>query len=187
MGKVLIFDGRPEEGVEFIKKAMRLDPLYPAEPLCYLGLAHFCMGQLEEAVSLIDIFPTLVDIIEGNSGGKYNLTGQSLLPLIEKRPWQERLIFSSSAFRVPLKYSLIDGRYKMIKYAHGDVIGLYDLENDPNELQSLDPDGSFPFRLMSARLSRLIAETKNTNAGEAKVSQPDEQDLKDLRSLGYVQ
>jgi adenylate cyclase len=54
MGKVLVFDGRPEEGVEFIKKAMRLDPHYPAEPLCYLGLAHFCMGQLEEAVSLIE-------------------------------------------------------------------------------------------------------------------------------------
>ncbi len=54
MGKVLVFDGRPEEGVEFIKKAMRLDPHYPAEPLCYLGLAHFCMGQLQEAVSLIE-------------------------------------------------------------------------------------------------------------------------------------
>jgi len=54
MGKALIFDGRSEEGVELIRKAMRLDPLYPAEPLCYLGLAHFCMGQLEEAVSLIE-------------------------------------------------------------------------------------------------------------------------------------
>jgi TolB-like protein/class 3 adenylate cyclase len=53
-GKVLIFDGRPEKGAEFIKKAMRLDPHYPAEPLCYLGLAHFCMGQLEKAVSLIE-------------------------------------------------------------------------------------------------------------------------------------
>jgi TolB-like protein len=54
MGKVLIFDDRPEEGVEFVKKAMRLNPLYPAESLCYLGLANFCMGQLEEAVSLIE-------------------------------------------------------------------------------------------------------------------------------------
>ena len=54
MGKVSIFDGRPEEGIEFIKKAMRLDPHYPAEPLCYLGLAHFCMGQLEKAVSLVE-------------------------------------------------------------------------------------------------------------------------------------
>jgi TolB-like protein/class 3 adenylate cyclase/Flp pilus assembly protein TadD len=54
MGKVLIFDGRPEEGVEFIKKAMRLDPYYPAEPLCSLGLAHFGLGQLEKAVNLIE-------------------------------------------------------------------------------------------------------------------------------------
>ncbi len=54
MGKVLIFNGRPGEGAEFIKKAMRFDPHYPAEPMCYLGLAHFCMDQFEEAVSLIE-------------------------------------------------------------------------------------------------------------------------------------
>jgi adenylate cyclase len=54
MGKVLIFDGRPEEGVEFIKKAMRLDPHYQAEPLCFLGLADFCMGHWEEAANFIE-------------------------------------------------------------------------------------------------------------------------------------
>ena len=63
MGKVLIFDGRPEEGVKFIKKAMRLDPHYPAEPLCSLGLAHFCLGQLEEAVNRRDALQRLIGLV----------------------------------------------------------------------------------------------------------------------------
>ncbi len=54
MGKVLVFGGRPEAAVEYVKRAMRLDPHYPAEPLCLLGLAHFAMGKLEEAVSSIE-------------------------------------------------------------------------------------------------------------------------------------
>jgi tetratricopeptide (TPR) repeat protein len=50
----LIMAGRPEEAVDFAKKAMRLDPHSPGDYLFTLGLAHFAMGQLEEAVSLIE-------------------------------------------------------------------------------------------------------------------------------------
>jgi len=53
MGKVLIYDGRPEEGIEFIRKAMRLDPHYQAEPLCLLGLAEFSMEHWENAANFI--------------------------------------------------------------------------------------------------------------------------------------
>ncbi len=50
----LIMAGRPEEAVDFAKKAMRLDPHSPGDYLYTLGLAHFCMGKLEEAVTLIE-------------------------------------------------------------------------------------------------------------------------------------
>jgi TolB-like protein len=46
--------GRPEEAVEFAKTAMRLDPHYAAPNLFLLGLAHFSMGKLEEAVTLFE-------------------------------------------------------------------------------------------------------------------------------------
>ncbi len=52
MGRALIYAGRPQEATNFIKKAMLLDPHNIALPLYYLGLAHFCMGKLDEAVSL---------------------------------------------------------------------------------------------------------------------------------------
>jgi len=52
MARALIYAGRPKEAVDFIKKGMRLDPHSPGSYLAWLGVAHFAMEQLEEAVSL---------------------------------------------------------------------------------------------------------------------------------------
>jgi len=54
MGRALIFCGKPAEGVEYIKRAMRLDPHYPALPWAFLGFAYFCMEQYEEAATLLE-------------------------------------------------------------------------------------------------------------------------------------
>jgi tetratricopeptide (TPR) repeat protein len=49
MAYSLIFSGKPNEALDFIYKAMRLDPQYPAHYLFVLGLAHFGMERFEEA------------------------------------------------------------------------------------------------------------------------------------------
>ncbi|NIS61090.1 MAG: tetratricopeptide repeat protein [Proteobacteria bacterium] len=54
MARALIMAGRPEESISFLKRMMLLDPHNPSRPLGLLGMAHFCMGQLEEAVTLIE-------------------------------------------------------------------------------------------------------------------------------------
>ena len=54
MGRVLSFSGRPEEGLEYTKDAMRMDPLNPARYLAYMGVAYFCMGQWQETVTVIE-------------------------------------------------------------------------------------------------------------------------------------
>jgi tetratricopeptide (TPR) repeat protein len=54
MAWTLIYAGDPEDAVEFAKTAMRLDPHYAAPNLFLLGLAHFSMGKLEEAVNLFE-------------------------------------------------------------------------------------------------------------------------------------
>jgi len=54
MARALIFGGRAEEGADYVKKALRLDPHYPTEYLSFLGLAQFCMGQLEEAAITLE-------------------------------------------------------------------------------------------------------------------------------------
>jgi len=54
MAYALIHAGRPEEALDFVEKAMRLDPYYPAYYLFVLGLAHFALEQFEQAATLFE-------------------------------------------------------------------------------------------------------------------------------------
>jgi TolB-like protein len=54
MARTLIYAGRSEEAVDHMNIAMRLDPQYPAYYLWHLGMARFCMGQMEEAATLFE-------------------------------------------------------------------------------------------------------------------------------------
>jgi len=51
MAWALIHAGRPKEALDFMAKAMRLDPHYPAIYLNVLGRAQFGMKQFEEAAT----------------------------------------------------------------------------------------------------------------------------------------
>ena len=50
---ILTWAGRPQETVELIKKAMRLNPMYPTEYLWNLGHAYYLMGRYEEAIEVL--------------------------------------------------------------------------------------------------------------------------------------
>jgi tetratricopeptide (TPR) repeat protein len=54
MGLVLNFSGKPKEAIDFNNRGMRLDPHNPARYLNGLGIAQFCMGNLEEAANLLE-------------------------------------------------------------------------------------------------------------------------------------
>jgi TolB-like protein/Flp pilus assembly protein TadD len=49
MGESLVFAGRSAEAVDYLEKAMSLNPEYPANYVFALGLAQFCLEQYEEA------------------------------------------------------------------------------------------------------------------------------------------
>jgi TolB-like protein/class 3 adenylate cyclase/Flp pilus assembly protein TadD len=54
MGYVLIMSGNPKKGIDFIKKAIRLDPHYPARALYYQGLAQFHMEEFEKSITFCE-------------------------------------------------------------------------------------------------------------------------------------
>ena len=54
MGRVLIYSGRSAEAIQYLKGATRLNPYSPGGYLWNLGLAHFCLEQFEEAVTLLE-------------------------------------------------------------------------------------------------------------------------------------
>jgi adenylate cyclase len=55
MGETLVFSGRSAEAVEYLEKAISLDPEYPGHYLFTLGLARFCLERYEEAASDLEI------------------------------------------------------------------------------------------------------------------------------------
>jgi TolB-like protein/class 3 adenylate cyclase len=54
MAGALIYSGKPEEAVDFVNKAMRLDPHNITNYLYILGLAHFGMEKFQKAVSFFE-------------------------------------------------------------------------------------------------------------------------------------
>jgi adenylate cyclase len=50
LGSILVYAGRPEEGIELTEKAMRLNPRYPPVYLHNLGIAYLTAGRCEEAL-----------------------------------------------------------------------------------------------------------------------------------------
>jgi adenylate cyclase len=50
MGELLTWLGNPEEGIEWIRKAMKLNPHHPERFWSHLGKAHFAAGQYAEAI-----------------------------------------------------------------------------------------------------------------------------------------
>jgi adenylate cyclase len=50
LGFVLAYAGRPQEGIEALEKAIRLNPHYPVLYLSYLGHAYHLAGRDEEAI-----------------------------------------------------------------------------------------------------------------------------------------
>jgi adenylate cyclase len=53
LGGILTWAGRPEETIGLVKKAMRLNPMYPTEYLWNLGHAYYLTGRYEEAIETL--------------------------------------------------------------------------------------------------------------------------------------
>jgi len=68
MGRTLFFSGRPQEAIEFINQAMRLDPRNKNRYLHFLGGAQFCMGNIQEAVALVEQGIKLNPELTGSAG-----------------------------------------------------------------------------------------------------------------------
>jgi TolB-like protein len=54
MGRILYLSGRSKEGIEYLNKRWRRDPQSRFLYLTALGIAHFCMGEIAEAVKITE-------------------------------------------------------------------------------------------------------------------------------------
>jgi len=54
MGETLVYSGRSTEAIDYLEKAINLNPKYPGYYIYTLGLAQFCLERYEEAASSLE-------------------------------------------------------------------------------------------------------------------------------------
>ncbi len=127
-------------------------------------------GQVrDEVVELMDIMPTLLDAADADIPD--TVEGRSLLPLLraEDDGWREYL--HGECAEVPSLNSgqqyLTDGRHKYIWYPGTAREQLFDLENDPKEMEDLADDPGMRGEIEKWR-ERLVDELGGRNEGFVK-------------------
>ncbi|MHC5182710.1 MAG: sulfatase-like hydrolase/transferase, partial [Planctomycetota bacterium] len=152
-------------------------------------LVRFPGGQhenkrIEQTVGLVDLAPTICRWTELDPLSEY--IGQDLTGYVEKNDIDERLLYSESL--LPTKYgcssllSLTGDRWKYIQSSEPE---LYDLKNDPGELDNLIEPEAKRARLLQDELKLLIAEQVR-ETGSRSDQELDDESRKKLESLGYV-
>jgi hypothetical protein len=116
------------------------------------GLAGgaFC----NKAVSLLDLYPTLVDLL-GLAAPSQGLDGNSLLPLLQnpQADWDKPVLMSSE--EEGIRYDVVlSNDYRMTRLATGET-ELYHLDSDPHEFTNLA--GKPEYKGVIAKLSEYLS------------------------------
>ena len=110
-------------------------------------------SRCDAPVSLLDLFPTLVDLCE--LGAKEGLEGESLVPWLED-PTRARERPARSTW-LPGNHSLRNERWRYIRYADG-AEELYDHASDATERNNLS--GRPEYAEIKAGLARWLPTTE---------------------------
>ena len=156
---------------------------------------HFRRSVVEEQVRLIDVLPTVADLLEIEPRGRTD--GRSLRPLMEGHESGHRLALSGRTRWGPPRFSLRTGHFKLIMTVGPDrdrpktltpppPVQLYDLVEDPTEKRNLvDEKPRVAKRLSEALQMHIDAISRGPQPPRTEVT--DEFLLERLRSLGYVE
>lgn len=140
--------------------------------------------RIDGAVSLIDVLPTLQDLVglEGTS----ERDGTSLIPLLQGGSLPERPLFAHR--RKPnideAIWAVIVDRWKLIYFEDGDRFELYDAVKDP--LDQNDLADSQPDVIERLRGHLEVARKTERMAAEEHVMDGGQEMLDHLREMGYA-
>ena len=138
-------------------------------------------GRYTELVRIIDIYPTIAELMEWKASSASD--GVSLAALIRGEKFQSLESYSESfAPAIDFGWSpvacLQDAQFK---YIHAPKPEMYKVESDPSEMQNL-VGSSQQTAKYKTKVEALLARSKSENSGHT----PSAEEMERLRALGYV-
>jgi tetratricopeptide (TPR) repeat protein len=177
-GEALGDHGEVDHGLFLYESTMKV-------PFIVYAKTHLPSGLVvESAVRLIDIMPTLLDMVKIPAPG--DVQGESLLPFIagtkkDDLPSYIETVYPRENYGWSELIGLISDGWK---YIQAPKLELYQLKDEPAEMQNLINSNGQRAREMKAEMERLVADNSSKiDASRKSVSQDE---LARLRSLGYI-
>lgn len=148
--------------------------------------------RIEEQVSLLDLAPTITDILGVRKVKSFQ--GESLLPLLEKEERKKKGVISEyqSKDKKGYSYRTKDWKYIFTLDEKGKHVELYDLQNDPEETKNLAKKEEWRTLDFQRRIEEHMAmeelERARSIGKEKEVySKKDEEEItRRLKALGYI-
>ncbi|QDU66054.1 sulfatase [Engelhardtia mirabilis] len=147
-------------------------------------------ARLAQRVRLVDLFPTVVELLGVDLPDGLAPDGRSILPLLNGTVPDEPAEVYAEAHHAPNDgqgrdtrlYSLTAGKWKYVHRPDGENHELYDLEQDPGETRNLFTPDQPVARALRAELERRGA----VRGVEGSTEHLDADTIEMLRELGYL-
>ncbi len=138
------------------------------------------VGVEDTPVGLVDVMPTLLDL--AGLAGEPSVQGRSLAPALRGQELPERLVFFETASAVAVR----SRNHKLIRFTEGRE-DFYDLSVDPREQQPRVGACEGPCSQLARRLEDFAtAMAASRQSLQTEVVPLQEEDLEDMRALGYL-
>lgn len=143
------------------------------------GKRRLPRDRVDEAASLLDVAPTIVDAI--GLPVPSEMSGHSLIRASSTGEIYSESLYARNHFGCAALRSLRVGRYKYIDAPKPE---LYDLSSDPGELQNLYDRQRSTAMALRERVAAVRASSQNGRA--SNLQSPAPETVNALRSLGYL-
>jgi choline-sulfatase len=143
------------------------------------GFARFPHERVDEAASLLDVAPTILDAVGVPRPGE--MRGRTLIGSSGAAEVYSESLYARNHFGCATLRSLRTGQYKYIEAPKPE---LYDLASDPSELKNIYEQQRPKATAMGERIAALRASFPPGASPKPATPKPDTVDA--LRSLGYL-
>ena len=137
---------------------------YTIKTFAYYMSSDFEPKEIREQVRHVDFMPTILDQLNIELDGSFEpLNGVSLIPLINGKQVDEKIAYTETANpldadappKKPNTKSVRTSKWKFILNEYNNSRELYDLENDPDELENIAGNGLEIEEILFNELNKL--------------------------------